>query len=115
METIEAIFGWAATSIDLIGVSILIYGFTKSLIKYFLLEAKNIKHVDLDKIQRLRRELGIYLLLALDFMIASDIIYTISELSQQQLISLSAMIVLRIAIGYFLSKEINEIQTVKNG
>ncbi|MFT7249324.1 MAG: putative membrane protein [Arcticibacterium sp.] len=51
-----------------------------------------------------------YILLALDFLIASDIIHTISELRQEQLIELAVMIALRVSIGHFLGKEINEIQ-----
>ena len=66
-------------------------------------------HTPLRKIQDIRCELGIYILLALDFLIASDIIHTITDLNQEQLVELSVMIVIRIAIGYFLGKEINEI------
>ncbi|MBG7630331.1 MAG: DUF1622 domain-containing protein [Bacteroidetes bacterium] len=60
-------------------------------------------------IQKIRCELGIYILLSLDFLIASDIFNTIMEITLEQLIELSVMIILRIAIGYFLGKEIQEI------
>ncbi len=59
--------------------------------------------------QRIRLELGIYILLALDFLIASDIIHTIMDIDQKQLIELSIIIAIRIAIGYFLGKEVDEI------
>jgi uncharacterized membrane protein len=49
--------------------------------------------------------------LALDFLIASDIIHTIMKINTEQLIELSVMIILRIAIGYFLGKEIEEIHS----
>jgi uncharacterized membrane protein len=49
--------------------------------------------------------------LALDFLIASDIIHTIMKITKEQLIELSVMIILRIAIGYFLGKEIEEIHS----
>ncbi len=112
MHTIENILQWIARVIDLIGITILIYGFSKLLFKYLLIEAKNIKQTPLRKIQAIRCELGIYILLALDFLITSDIIHTISDLNQEQLIELSVMIVIRIAIGYFLGKEIEEIQSI---
>jgi len=48
-------------------------------------------------------------LLSLNFLIASDIFNTIMEITLEQLIELSVMIILRIAIGYFLGKEIQEI------
>lgn len=61
------------------------------------------------EIQKIRCELGVYILLALDFLIASDIIHTIMDITTEQLIELSAMIVLRTGIGFFLGKEIDEI------
>ena len=111
MLAIENTLNWVAKIIDLIGITILIYGFVKLLFKYIFLEAKNIKQTAIRKIQMIRCELGIYILLALDFLIASDIIHTISDLNQEQLIELTVMIVIRIAIGYFLGKEIEEIHT----
>jgi uncharacterized membrane protein len=109
LEQLEHIFHWVAKIIDIIGIFILIYGFCKLLIKYLYLELKNIRYTAISKIQSIRCELGIYILLALDFLIASDIIQTITNLSWEQLIELSVMIILRIAIGYFLGKEIDEI------
>jgi len=53
--------------------------------------------------------LGVYILLALDFLIASDIIHTIIDIDTEKIIELSAMIVLRTGIGYFLGKEIEDI------
>ncbi|NOQ71117.1 MAG: DUF1622 domain-containing protein [Crocinitomix sp.] len=61
------------------------------------------------EIQKIRCELGIYILLSLDFLIASDIIHTIMKITTEELIELSVMIILRIAIGHFLGKEIEEI------
>jgi uncharacterized membrane protein len=110
MDNMHSILNTIAEFIDLIGITILIYGFLKLLIKYLFIEIRNIKQTAIKKIQSIRCELGIYILLALDFLIASDIIQTISELSQEQLIELAVMIALRISIGHFLGKEINEIQ-----
>ena len=113
MLEIENIFNWIAKIIDIIGIIILVYGFLKLLIKYLFIEVNNIKQTAIRKIQSIRCELGVYILLALDFLIASDIIHTITDLSQEQLIELSVMIVIRISIGYFLGKEIDEIHKIK--
>jgi uncharacterized membrane protein len=110
MEWIKEIFLLTAEVIDIIGIAILIFGFAKLLIKY--LGKEFLKHpfrTPLTEIQKIRCELGIYILLALDFLIASDIIHTIMKITKEQLIELSVMIILRIAIGYFLGKEIEEI------
>ncbi|MFT5819806.1 MAG: putative membrane protein [Crocinitomix sp.] len=112
MEWIKEIFIFIAEIIDVIGIAILIFGFAKLLVKYIVKEF--LKHpfkTPLVEIQKIRCELGIYILLSLDFLIASDIIHTIMKITTEELIELSVMIILRIAIGYFLGKEIEEIHS----
>jgi uncharacterized membrane protein len=111
MEDIKSIFLVIAEVVDFIGVVILLFGFIKILFKYIRTEFKNILNTPIRLLQKIRCELGIYILLALDFLIASDIIQTITELSQEQLIELSVMILLRTAIGFFLGKEVDEIES----
>jgi len=112
MEVIKIILLAASEVIDIIGVVILLFGFLKVLFKYLRIESKKIMSTPIRLIQRIRCELGIYTLLALDFLIASDIIRTITDLTTEQLIELSVMIILRTAIGYFLGKEVNEIESI---
>lgn len=111
MEEIKNILLIVAELIDFISVGILLYGFIKILFKYLKAEFKNILNTPIRLLQKIRCEMGIYILLALDFLIASDIIQTTTELSQEKLIELSVMILLRTAIGYFLSKEVDEIES----
>ena len=59
--------------------------------------------------QLLRCDVGLYILLALDFMITSDIINSMIHKNTEDLISLAAIVVLRTVIGYFLGKEIDEV------
>lgn len=111
MELIKIVFLYIAEIIDIIGICILIYGFTKLFLKFLSIEF--LKHpfkTSMRQIQSLRCELGIYILLALDFLIASDIIHTIMDITTEQLIEVSVMIVLRTGIGYFLGKEVEEIK-----
>jgi uncharacterized membrane protein len=110
MDWIKELFILVAEIIDIIGIGILIFGFAKLLVKYLGKEfLKQPFRTPIAEIQKIRCELGIYILLALDFLIASDIIHTIMDITTKQLIELSVMIILRIAIGYFLGKEIEEI------
>ncbi|MDW3646015.1 MAG: DUF1622 domain-containing protein [Bacteroidia bacterium] len=110
MEWIKHAFLLIAEVIDLIGIAILIVGFGKLLIKYVRLEfSSHIFKLPLLGLQKIRCELGIYILLALDFLISSDIIRTILDISSEQLIALTAMVVLRTGIGYFLGNEIAQI------
>lgn len=111
MEGIKNILSLVAEVIDFIGVAILLFGFIKILFKYVRTESRNILNTPIRLLQKIRCELGIYILLALDFLIASDIIQTTTELSQEKLIELSVMILLRTAIGFFLGKEVDEIES----
>ena len=110
MEVIKSILLVLAEIIDIIGVVILLFGFMKVLLNYIRTEYKSILDTPIRALQRIRCEMGIYILLALDFLIASDIIHTTTELSQEQLVELSVLILLRTAIGYFLGKEVEEIE-----
>lgn len=112
MEELKSVLKFLAEIINLVGVGILLFGFAKVLIKYFKTEFKEFRATPVRKLQQIRCEIGIYILLALDFLIAADIIQTVTELSQTQLIELSVMIVLRTAIGYFLGKEVGEIESL---
>lgn len=110
MEVIKDFFKIIADVVDIIGIIILIYGFIKQLIKYIGIEFLHHPFkTSIKALQKIRCEIGIYILLALDFLIASDIIHSIMDVSQKELIELGVMIGLRIAIGYFLGKEIKEI------
>ena len=110
MDSIMHIFKLIAEIINFIGISILIFGFAKELIKYLIVEFKEgVMVTPIHAIQKIRCQLGVYILLALDFLIASDIILSIVDLSIEELIKLSTTIVLRIAMGYFLGKEVEEI------
>ncbi len=114
MESIKDIFKVIAEIINMIGILILIYGFGKLLLKYLKIEF--LTHpfkTSIKKIQKVRGEIGVYILLALDFLVASDIINTIMEITEEELIQLSVMIALRIAMGYFLGKEVEEIRNEK--
>ena len=111
MEIIREILKQIAEIIDIIGIVILLFGFVKMLFKYLKTEVKGMLRTPIKNLQRIRAEIGIYILLALDFLIASDIINTAMDIDdQEQLIQLSVIIVLRIAIGYFLGKEVEEIE-----
>ena len=112
MELIKEVLQVIVEIIDLIGVVVLIFGFIKIFLKYLKTEFKNIAHTPFRMLQRIRCEMGIYILLGLDFLIVSDIIQTILDLNIEEIIKLSALILLRTIISYFLGKEIIEIESI---
>ena len=62
-------------------------------------------------IRRLRATFGTYLLLGLEFLIASDILKTVLEPGLDELAILGGIVVLRTVLSVFLNREIRELQT----
>lgn len=113
MEQIKMIFGFLTMFINVLGLTILSFGILKMAIKYIRLEIKSPWITPLKGIQEIRREIAVYLLLGLDFLIAGDILSSIQDLSTKEITMLATMIVIRIAMGYFLGKELVEINDEK--
>ena len=98
-----------AVVIDLIGIAIILYGFAVSLFEFLRSEAGRLAGTrTLMGCRQVRMELGTYILLALEFMIASDIIHTVIKRELNDLIFVAALVAIRTAISFFLGKEIAE-------
>lgn len=101
--------------VNYIGILILMYGFAKGLIQLIKNETARKKNDDFfNSIQNLRSKIGLYILLALDFLIAADIIDSVIHRNLDELTKLGIVIIIRIAIGYFLGKKIAEIHAVNS-
>ena len=96
--------------IDLIGITILLWGFSKGLIYFVTIEIRKLRGDDCSRdTSRLRISFGTYILIALEFMIASDIINSLLHPEMENLYILGMIVVLRTGIGYFLGREISEL------
>lgn len=67
-------------------------------------------HYSLTNIRKLRVGFGTYLLLGLEFLIASDILKTVLEPTLTELTILGGIVVLRTILSIFLNKEIRELE-----
>lgn len=98
-----------AVLIDLIGIAIIFYGFALSLVRFLALEARRLSagggsaHC-----QSVRLTLGTYILLGIEFMIASDIVHTVISRELGDLVFVAALVAIRTAISYFLGKELED-------
>lgn len=100
---------WAARLIDLIGIAIVLLGFVVSLIGFVLCLTRGLGlRRDLHDMHRVRRQLGVYILVGLEFMIASDIIHTVITRELRDLAFVGALVAIRTAISFFLGREIAE-------
>jgi len=95
--------------IGFIGVLVIVWGVIKGLIGFLSMEYKLSKGSDeSDQIGVLRRNLGSYLLLGLEFLIAADIVYTILEPNMDEVIVLAFIVAIRTVLTYSLDKEVAE-------
>lgn len=104
------IFVYIEMVISIISVAVVIYGVLISLIAFIKTEFLRIKgKYSILRVRVIRADLGTYLLLSLELLIAADVIKTILEPGIQELIVLAGVVLLRTILSFFLNKEIQEI------
>lgn len=91
---------------------IVTYGAVVGIIAFLRNEAKRFTgNYSITNIRKLRATFGTYLLLGLEFLIASDILKTVLEPTLNELAILGGIVVLRTILSVFLNKEIKELET----
>ncbi len=58
----------------------------------------------------MRLRLGSYILLALEFIIISDVINTAISRDVDDLLALGLLVLIRVALSFFLGQELNEVK-----
>ena len=99
-----------AIIISFISIFVVVYGTLIAAGAFIKTELTRLrgKH-NIQKLRVLRADLGTYLLLALELLIAADILKTIVEPGLHELAILGGVVVLRTVLSFFLNKEILEI------
>ena len=93
--------------IGMAAVLIIIWGVILMLIRLIVLEISRIKkHSIYYERESLRHQLGSYLLLGLEFLIAADIIRTVTHPTLQDMAVLASIVIIRTVVSYFLDREI---------
>ena len=102
---------YIVTVVNLIGIAIILFGFFKGFFYHMKAEFKSIKGDDIiEGTKKVRIVVGTYMLLGLEFLIASDIILSVVKHNLNSLIELAGIVIIRTAIGYFLGKEIEQLK-----
>lgn len=108
MDTFHIVINSISFALNIIGALITIWGIIISLVEF--LKKEIFQHQDTVKLnEAIRIKLGSYLVLALEFFIASDIIKTIITPTWQSLGILGAIVVIRTILSYFLTKDLKKI------
>lgn len=104
-----------ATIISVISLLIVTYGALIAFISFLINEINRRTGKYTPKnIRKLRAVFGTYLLLGLEFLIASDILKTVLEPTMNELIILGGIVVVRTILSVFLNKEIKALETEDN-
>jgi uncharacterized membrane protein len=111
LEPPAATLETVASVIDLIGITIVLWGFVRALLEFVLNESRRFRtHLGASCMHRVRIDLGTYILVGIEFMIASDIIQTVIKRQLKDLIFVAALVAIRTAISYFLGLEVAEVR-----
>jgi uncharacterized membrane protein len=93
--------------IDLIGVGIICFGVLRAIIYYCLELLGQMPHITVDTV---RLNLGRSIVLAVEFLLASDIIKTIITPDYYEIGMLGALVIIRTVLTYFLNQELSQLE-----
>ena len=100
LDMIAAVIAYTA-------IGIIVWGGFRTLLRGIVLEFTRCrhKHACCER-EGLRREFGSYLLLALEFLIAADVVSTISDPTLMEMALLGSIVAIRTVISVFLNREL---------
>ncbi len=111
MEQAKTVLETIALTIDLVGIAILVYAALKFIVHFLGFEIKRLRGLAcVEAIRDLRLQLGSYILLSLEFIIISDVINTAISRNVDDLLALGLLVVIRVALSFFLGRELNEVK-----
>ena len=107
---------YISLGIGIIGIAVIVWGVFRTLVRGVTLELTRcrLKHTCCER-EGLRREFGSYLLLALEFLIAADIVGTISHPTLEEVAILGSIVAIRTVISFFLNREMQIAQEYEKG
>jgi len=104
LPTIPGIIQLCAVILGYAGAVLIIYGGFRAIVRVILVECKKQGFT----YNQIRREFTDKIVFGLEFLIAADILATLLSPTEQDLINLAVVVVIRTVLGYFLSKEAAE-------
>jgi uncharacterized membrane protein len=95
--------------ISMLSLIVIAYGSVVAMISFIRNEVGRVQgRFSFRSLNSIKINFGYYLLLGLDFLIASDVIRTIVENTLEDLTILGISVVIRTVLSYFLGKEISD-------
>lgn len=97
---------WIMLLIDLIGVGIICFGVIQACSRFINYFIYNIPF----SVDKVRLDLGRAIVLAVEFLLATDIIKTIVTPDYYEIGMLGALVIIRTVLTYFLNQELEQLQ-----
>ncbi|MFW6189467.1 MAG: DUF1622 domain-containing protein [Planctomycetota bacterium] len=105
MEALE----WLSLGIGSAGVAVIAWGAILALARFIQLEGQRAAGSSIcESRHTMRHHFGSYLLLGLEFLVAADVIRTVTKPSLQEVAVLGGIVAIRTVLNYFLNLEIGE-------
>ena len=105
------VLDYIAMGIAIVGSAIVFWGISVTAVRFVLVEARGLRdRSTCQKRESIRHQLGSYLLLGLEFLIAADVIRTIRDPSLEEVAILAAIVVIRTVISFFLNREMADLE-----
>ena len=103
------IVGWIAWGTGIVGVSVLAWGVLTGIVELGRLEVHRIRGSETAHERAyVRQDLGYYILLGLEFLIAADIMHTIARPTLEELAILGGTVLIRTVISHYLTAEMRD-------
>ena len=100
----------AMYSIVVVSASVLVWGVAYGLVQLLRIESRRLRGMSCEaEMVMLRKQVGFYLLFALELLIAADIIETMVQPSLEHLAILGGVVAVRIIVGFALAKELKHL------
>lgn len=115
-EAFQHVLEWIVLGISALTVAVLVWGVLYGAARFIATEAARLRGQDCETPRRaLRKQVGFYLLFALELLIAADVIETMAEPTLEHLAILGGVAALRIVIGLALGRELKELDGHSTG
>jgi uncharacterized membrane protein len=114
VNNLKTVFEYLYIAIGTFGVAIIVWGAVLTIYRLLKLEFSRLKHKSIYRDREsARHQFASYLLLALEFLIAADIIATVIHPTFEEIAILASIVVIRTMVSYFLEKEIDKFNTTE--
>ena len=95
--------------VGVVGVAVILWGVLLCAIKFIGAEWSSLRGTDtLQQKEALRHQLGFYLLLGLEFLVAADVVHTVLTPDLPQLAVLGAIVAIRTVISFSINWELRQ-------